>query len=109
MNCGSNDIKSNARLPFHNRNIQNYNGVDNGSPIVHDQSKDPDNLPTISKKELTEEELELMREKRRERRKREKEKKKMMKEQKKRAEVYAPKSSKINVVSADTLLRRYTN
>ena len=50
-----------------------------------------------------------MREKRRERRKREKEKKKMMKEQKKRAEVYAPKSSKINVVSADTLLRRYAN
>ena len=66
-------------------------------------------MPTISKKELTEEELELMREKRRERRKREKEKKKMMKEQKKRAEVYAPKSSKINVVSADTLLGRYTN
>ena len=109
MNCGSNDIKSNARLPFHNRNIQNYNGVDNSPPIVHDQSKDPDNLPTISKKELTEEELELMREKRRERRKREKEKKKMLKEQKKRAEVYAPKSSKINVVSADTLLRRYVN
>ena len=66
-------------------------------------------MPTISKKELTEEELELMREKRRERRKREKEKKKMLKEQKKRAEVYAPKSSKINVVSADTLLRRYVN
>ena len=66
-------------------------------------------MPTIPKKELTEEELELMREKRRERRKREKEKKKMLKEQKKRAEVYAPKSSKINVVSADTLLRRYVN
>ena len=66
-------------------------------------------MPTITKKELTEEELELMREKRRERRKREKEKKKMLKEQKKRAEVYAPKSSKINVVSADTLLRRYVN
>ena len=66
-------------------------------------------MPAIPKKELTEEELELMREKRRERRKREKEKKKMLKEQKKRAEVYAPKSSKINVVSADTLLRRYVN
>ena len=109
-NCGSKDIiKTNPRLAFHNRNIQNYNDVDNSSPIVHDQSKDPDKLPAIPKKELTEEELELMREKRRERRKREKEKKKMLKEQKKRAEVYAPKSSKINVVSADTLLRRYVN
>ena len=109
-NCGSKDIiKTNPRLAFHNRNIQNYDDVDNSSAIVHDQSKDPDKLPAIPKKELTEEELELMREKRRERRKREKEKKKMLKEQKKRAEVYAPKSSKINVVSADTLLRRYVN
>ena len=109
-NYGSKDIiKTNPRLAFHNRNIQNYNDADNSSPIVHDQSKDPDRLPTFPKKELTEEELELMREKRRERRKREKEKKKMLKEQKKRAEVYAPKSSKINVVSADTLLRRYVN
>ena len=59
-----------------------------------------------SKRVLTEDELEIMREKRRERRKREKENKKKMKEQQKRAEYYAPKSSKINVVSADTLLKR---
>ena len=59
-----------------------------------------------AKRVLTEDELEIMREKRRERRKREKENKKKVKEQQKRAEYYAPKSSKINVVSADTLLKR---
>ena len=59
------------------------------------------------KKELSKEELEIIKEKRKERRKREKENKKKLKEQQRRAEYYAPKSSKINVVSADVLLKRY--
>ena len=62
---------------------------------------------TTVKKELTIEELEAIKEKRKERRKREKENKKKLKEQQKRAEYYAPKSSKINVVSADILKKRY--
>lgn len=60
-----------------------------------------------NKKELTKEELDIIKEKRKERRKREKENKKKLKEQQKRAEYYAPKSSKINVVSADVLFKRY--
>ena len=66
----------------------------------------PSNSANI-KKELSKEELEIIKEKRKERRKRDKENKKKLKEQQKRAEYYAPKSSKINVVSADALLRRY--
>ena len=60
-----------------------------------------------NKKELTKEELDIIKEKRKERRRREKENKKKLKEQQKRAEYYAPKSSKINVVSADVLFKRY--
>ena len=75
--------------------------------LVKDQGNKGDDQTTAnSKKDLTEEELENMREMRRERRKREKERKKKLREQKKRAELYAPKSSKINIVSADSLVRR---
>ena len=69
-----------------------------------DEAQPSEKERTNDRKELTEEELELLREKRRQRRKREKEARKRVKEEKIRADIYAPKSSKINVVS-DSILQ----
>ena len=89
------------------KKTQNNNSTRSISSSRDEQTPNMEKQSSLNtKKELTEEELEIMREKRRERRKREKENKKKLKEQRKRAEVYAPKSSKINVVSADSLLKR---
>ena len=88
-------------------NSQNVSTLEQN--VINCDGQNSNNDPhtgSTTKRVLTEDELEIMREKRRERRKREKETKKKMKEQQKRAEYYAPKSSKINVVSADILLKR---
>ena len=55
--------------------------------------------------EMTEEELEKIRQAKRDKRKREKEGKKKKKEEEKRLALMAPKTSKIKMISADVLQR----